>query len=203
MKEKDVPGIVPDQHAGLPIDTESSVELPDTWDAKTFFQEVKNRLKNVNEWHRFAGALTANFQLIDKEGREANRMAQKGDYFRINIPGPDNPVDDGADWVQIEEVESRSGPGKESFGFRVRPSHNPTTDTNRTTHFYSPETTSSFTVTRENNRVKVGIYDRNTKANTDAGSLSGNIRNAVVGTVGILAFSKFQWKSLTEGLLRH
>jgi hypothetical protein len=202
MKEKDVPGIVPDQYDGLPIDTESSVELPDSRKAKTFFEEVKSRLKNVNEWHQFAGALTANFQLVDQEGSEVNRMAEKGDYFKINIPGPDNPGGDGADWVQIEEVESSSSPDKESFGFRVRPSHDPKINTNKTTHFYSPDTTSSFTVTRENNQVKVGIYDRNTKANTDAGHFTGNLRNAIVGTVGILAFSKFQWKSLTEGLLQ-
>jgi len=200
MKEKDPAGIVPDQNTGKPIDTSSSITV-DAAETKAFFDVVKQRLQDVNQWNSYAGSLTAKFQLVDENGNEADRAAQKGDYFKIDIPGPGNESGDGYDWVQIEEVESASGPDMESFGFRVRPASSPQNKKDDTAHFYSPESTSSFTVIREKNKVTVAVYDRNTKANTKADTIVDKVRNAIVGSGGILAFSKIQWKSLTDGLL--
>ena len=194
--------IVPEQNTGTPIDTVSSVELSTPEEAKKVFEVVKEKLQNVNEWHTVAGALSANFQLVAQTGEEVNRPAEKGDYFKISIPGPGHPTDENYDWVQIEEVEDISEENIRSFGFRVRPAQDPLTNSDETAHFYSAESTSSFTVTCENNKVTVGVYDRNTKANKEGQNLPDKIRNAIVGTTGILVFSKIQWKSLTDGLLK-
>lgn len=48
----------------------------------------------------------------------------------------------------------------------------------------------------------MGIYDRNTKANKDADNLVDKVRDAVVGNVGVAAFSSVQWKALADGLLK-
>src|SRR5687767_10360863 len=106
MKEKNHKGIVPEQHTGKAIDAVRSVELVNNEEAKTFFNIVKSRLENVNNWHKYAGAITAEFKLVDKTGVEVQRKAQKGDYFKIDIPGPGTVSGNGYDWVQIEEVES-------------------------------------------------------------------------------------------------
>lgn len=45
------------------------------------------------------------------------------------------------------------------------------------------------------------VYDKNVKVNKQAETSLDQIRNAVVGTAGILLFSKIQWKMLTKGLL--
>lgn len=201
MEEKNYTGIVPEQNTGQQIDAESSVELDSSEQAKDFFEAVKNRLQNVNEWEKYAGTLSANFQLVDQAGAEVQRPAQKGDYFKIDIPGPGTKSGDGYDWVQIEEAESTSAPDVESFGFRVRPAQNPQNKNDDIAHFYSPESTSSFTVTREKNKVTAAIYDRNTKPNKETDSITDKVRDAVVGTAGTIAFSKIQWKSLTDGLL--
>src|SRR5687768_14768060 len=97
--------IVPEQNTGTPIDTESFVELSTPEEAKTVFEVVKEKLRNVNEWHIVAGALSANFQLVDQTGEEVKRPAEKGDYFKIRIPGPGHPTDEKYDWVQVEELE--------------------------------------------------------------------------------------------------
>ncbi|MBA2562786.1 MAG: hypothetical protein H0V14_07705 [Chitinophagaceae bacterium] len=201
MKEKNYTGIIPEQQTGKAIDAESSVELNNIEEAKTFFNVVKSRLQNVNKWHKFAGDISAVFKLLDKESVEVQRSAQKGDYIKIDIPGPGSDSGDGYDWVQIEEVESTSVPDVDSFAFRVRPAQNPQNNKDDTAHFFSPESTSSFTVTREKKKVTAAIYDRNTKANKEVDSITDKIRDAVVGTAGIIGFSKIQWKNLTDGLL--
>jgi hypothetical protein len=202
MEEKKTPNIIPAQQTGKAIDAESSIELTGEMEARSFFAEVKKRLQNVNQWKNYAGNLSATFQLVNAEGREMDRPAQKGDYFKIDIPGPGSTSGKGYDWVQIEEVESKSTPDGESFGFRVRPTDNPQSNKQDVAHFYSEESTSSFIVQRHGNRVTASIHDRNTKPNTDADSTVDKLRDAVIGVAGALSFSKIQWQNLTDGLLK-
>ena len=202
MKKKDTPGLVPEQQTGQAIDAASEFECADVESARRFFHVVKNRLQQVNRWHEAGGKLTASFRVVDAAGKEVDRAVQKGDYLKIDIPGPGSVSGEGFDWVQVEAVEEASAPEKEHFGFRVRPAENPLNNKPDVSHFYSPESTSSFTVTREDNKVTAAIYDRNTQPNTDAGSIGDKVRDAIVGIGGIAAFSKIQWKMLAEGLVK-
>lgn len=202
MKEKNYTGIIPEQQTGKAIDTETSLDLNNAEEASAFFNVVKVRLQDVNHWHELAGSLSPDFQLMDKDGVEVQRTVQKGDYFKIDIPGPGTKSGEGYDWVQIEEIESTSTHDVESFGLRVRPAKNPQNSKEDIAHFYSQQSTSSFTVTRENAKVTAAIYDRNTKANKDADTVTDKIRDAVFGAAGILGFSRLQWKALTDGLVK-
>ena len=201
MSEKKISHIVPPQQSGKAIDAESSVELKNEREAKEFFATVRERLKNVNQWKSYAGNISANFQLVDQYGVEVQRKIEKGDYLKIDIPGPGTKSGDGYDWVRIEEVISTSAPDLESFGFRVRPADNPQNIESETVHFYSRESTSSFIVERNRNNITASIHDRNTKPNKEANRPSDKIRDAVVGTAGAITFSKIQWKNLTDGLV--
>jgi hypothetical protein len=195
-------GIVPDQQTGKAIDAESSIELTNENEARAFFTEVKSRLQNVNQWHEYAGVLLASFQLVDKNGIEVQREARKGDYFKIDIPGPGSKSGDGFDWVQIEDENYTSTPDGEQFGFRVRPTDNPQSREQDVAHFYSKESTSTFIAQRIGNKITVSIHDRNTKPNTDADRTPDKVRDALVGTAGAISFSKIQWQNLTDGILK-
>lgn len=199
--KKDKSPIVPEQQTGRAIDAASSIELPKEEDAKIFFGEAKERLLNVNEWKNIAGTLSATFQLVDAKGNTVDRKAQKGDYFKIDIPGPGSKSGEGYDWVQIEEIESASLPDGERYGFRVRPTDNPQNHKEDVAHFYSEESTSSFVIERRKNKVTASVHDRNTKPNTDADTAVDKIRDAVVGAAGVATFSKIQWQNLTDGLV--
>ena len=200
MGEKNHTGIIPENRTGEAIDSESAIELSDNEEAKAFFDIVKQRLLDVNSWHKIAGVLTANFQLADKEGKEVDRSIQKGDYFKINIPGPGSIAGEGYDWVKVEDLNTVSEAETESLGIRVRPASNPQNDSKEIAHFYSEDSTSNFTVTREGNKITAGIYDRNIKPNKDANSVDKS-RDALVGLGAIAGFSKFQWNKLAKGLL--
>jgi hypothetical protein len=202
MEEKNQSGVIPPQHTGTVIDTVQSIELADQQAAQSFFQTVKQRLLNVNNWQAVAGAASAAFQLVDAQGKEVARPVQKGDFFKIDIPGPGPSAGDGYDWVTVEEVSEVNEAETESVGIRVRPTLSPLNNSKDVAHFYSPESTSSFTVTREGKRITAGIYDRNTKPNQSAETLVDKIRDVAVGAGAVTAFSKMQWTSLAKGLLQ-
>ncbi|HEY0732951.1 MAG TPA: hypothetical protein VGD33_11070, partial [Chitinophagaceae bacterium] len=161
----------------------------------------KQRLFSVNNWHDYAGKLTADFQLTDTNGTEVNRLIDKGDHFRINIPAPGSQAGEGYDWVKVEEITEGEDQGNKFAAIRVRPASDPCNDNSDVAHFFSEQATSSFVVKQEGNKLIAAVYGRNEKPNTGVEKLLDKTRNALVATGAISGFSKLQWKSLVEGLL--
>ena len=201
MKQKDVTGIIPPQFRGQEIETDATHDLKTEAEARRLYTVAKKKLLNVNNWNKVAGAFTAQFQIIDQKGNEVQREVQKGDYLRIDIPGPGTSEGDGFDWVLVEDVKEINQPSVQSVGFRVRPNENPFGQKNETAHFYSKEATSSFIIIREKNKVIAWIVDRNLLPNTEQESLAGKIRDVAVGISAIAGFSKVQWQALANGLI--
>ena len=85
MKQQDHLQIVPPQFKGQEIETEATKELKEETEAKSLYTVAKKRLLNVNNWKKIAGAMTAQFQIIDEKGKEVNREVRRGDYLRIDI----------------------------------------------------------------------------------------------------------------------
>ena len=201
MKHKDVIGIVPPQFKGQEIEIEAIQDLETEEEAQHLYEIAKKKLLNVNDWNKIAGAVTARFQIVDKNSNEVQREIQKGDYLRIDIPGPGSKEGDGFDWVFVEELKKIDHPPVQSVGFRVRPTENPLGQKNETAHFYSKEATSSFIIIREKTKVIAWIIDRNLRPNTDQESLADKIRDVAVGMSAIAGFSKMQWQGLADGLI--
>jgi hypothetical protein len=201
MKQRDYIGIVPPQFTGQEIEVEATKELKDDANANRLYTVAKKKLLDVNNWNKTAGVITAQFQIINEKGEEVNREVKKGDYLRINIPGPGSKEGDGYDWVFVEELNEINKQALQSVGFRVRPHENPFGKKNETAHFYSKEATSSFIITRENLKVISWIIDRNLLPNTESESLVGKVRDVAVGISAIAAFSKVQWQGLADGLV--
>lgn len=200
--KKDFTGIVPTQHTGEEIEAEASVEFDEENEAEKFYLIAKERLLNVNNWHKLAGIISASFQLTDTSCKEIDRQVQKGDYLKIDIPGPGSKEGDGYDWACIEELKEVSETNIQSIGFRVRPAKNPSGEKNETAHFYSDESTSNFIVTREGKKITALIIDRNIKPNVHAQSLTDKIRDTAVGMSAIGMFSKIQWQNLAKGIIK-
>src|SRR5438094_10329889 len=124
MSNKETP-IVPPQQEGNSSDTDAKATFDSTEAAGKFYQIAKQRLLEVNDWQKWAGAATAQFQLMDEKGNHVNRPVQQGDYFKIDIPGPGPVTGDGFDWVRVETInEINSGDGAQ-VAIQVRPASNP------------------------------------------------------------------------------
>lgn len=197
-----VAGITPDQQSGSATNSQHTVSLSSPGEASRFFELAKSRLQDVNRWQQLCGEASAVFTLTDGNGQEVNRRVQKGDYFKIDIPGPGNKAGDGYDWVRVEEIEDTNNPEKELFAIRVRPAPNPQTTEEDTAHFFKSDATSSFAVVRQGNDVMASVQGRNEKPNSDNDNLIDKARNVLVAVGAVLGFSNPQWKSLVTGLLK-
>ena len=193
---------IPEHNEGRAVNVEDSVQLADEAKAKQFYATVKERLLNVNRWKDWAGALSANFQLTNEQGQVIDTFPREGNYFRINIPAPGIVSGEGYDWVRVEEVTDETDNDGEYLAMRVRPAANPTNEQKDVAHFYTDEATSTFIVRREGTKVTAGGYGRNEKPNVESETVVDKIRNAIVGTCAVAAFSKIQWKALVDGLLK-
>ena len=192
---------IPQQEEGVSTNTEDSIQLPEK-EAEHFYSIIKERLLNINSWHKYAGEASATFCLLDDKGNSLKRKARKGDYFEIDIPGPGSKAGEGNDFVQIEDVIEVNNEKEQSLSIIVRPSQNPKNNSSDTAHFFSESATSSFVVKKEGNKITVGVYGRNEKPNFEASSIIDKIRNTIVATGAVLGLSKIQWKSLVSGLLK-
>lgn len=192
---------IPAQTTGASCDVTSSVQMDSLEEAQAFFQTVRQRFVDINSWKLHAGEEKASFSLREPSGDLLLREPKVGDYIRIQIPGLNNPGTDGYDWVQIEEVKEEDNLQEQCLYIRVRPCPDPTAPDTSVKHFYCPEATSNFLIVRQGKEIRAEVHGRNELPNTqEVGGLE-KIRNFLVAIGGILAGSKFQWKSLTEGLI--
>ncbi|MGZ3913025.1 MAG: hypothetical protein ACXVBT_03380 [Flavisolibacter sp.] len=201
MKEKNYTGLIPLHKEGEEINVEKDIAGENMEDAQNKFATARKRLLNVNEWHRLAGPISAQFQLVDETGKNVSREVMEGDYFRIDIPGPGSKAGDGYDWVRVEELKEITRSDVQSIGFRVRPCANPLHKDAQVAHFYANTSTSTFVLTRENLSILAGVYDRNTLPNTKGATLTDQIRNSTVGVHALALFSRIQWELLAKAWL--
>jgi len=61
MENTDYTSIVLPQYTGKEIEADASVECANENDAKRFFEVAKQRLLQVNDWHKLAGLVSARF----------------------------------------------------------------------------------------------------------------------------------------------
>ncbi|MET0394060.1 MAG: hypothetical protein ABW019_13000 [Chitinophagaceae bacterium] len=194
---------VPVQRKGAGSDTRYSVRLPDGQAAQQLFEKARLNLLNVNSWRALAGS-GAVFRIVNESGEEVNGLVQQGHYLRISIPAiPGNKAGQGSEWVQVEKIEEGKIKYHEFIAIRVRPASPPFAPGAETAHFFSSESTSSFCVVRNNNRITASVSGRNELPNTQTRNWLTGLRNLIVAAGAMLGLNKPQWKSLVKGIIRN
>lgn len=198
MKPKNIPG-VPQHFKGSFHDTESTVEIEKNEEIEAKYNVLKQRFFAINNWRRYCPESTTDFKLYDASGEMVERLPKKGDYIRIDIPGPGGSEGRSFDWVQIIMIDA-------DFSDRVMIQCRPSTDpkkknSRKIAHFYSNAATSTFIVSKQNNILKAGIYGRNEYPNLKSGFFN-SLRNLLIAIGGMVGFSKIQWKCLVNGLVK-
>jgi len=202
MKAKLITG-VPEHEKGSFHDTESIRLIEDHENTIDHYKTLKDRLLSVNYWNYYANGVGADFKLHDKEGNLKKRIPEKGDFIRIDIPGPGNFEARGYDWVQITDLYEKhpdDGEVLELLLMECRPSSIPGKVNTHTAHFYTAEASSTFIISREKDCIKLGIYGRNETPNLDA-QIADKARNLAIALGGMVGISKIQWKILTDALV--
>lgn len=166
------------------------------------FQAACQYLLNVSEWNSYAKGLGGEFSYTDSDGNECATDVQQGGFIRVKLPGPANPLGNGYDWVVVTQLEKIAGAHSSSLIMLSVPCALPKKTKEGTAHFYAPTASNTFIVTLKDEKVEVGIYGRNEKANIHNAPLTSAVRNGIVALTAKLGFSKIQWELLAEGILK-
>ncbi len=201
MEAKQIPG-VPVQKKGAFHDTESKRSFESAELVANHFEILKDRFFSIHRWKEYGGDLSADFRLFDCDGSYVERMPRKGDYIRIDIPGPGDIKAKGYDWVEVMKIDDRCyGDELERYLLVCRPSAVPQSNEEHSAHFYARESSSSFIISRGIDYIKAGIYGRNEVPNISRTGFFGRIRNLLVSIGGFFQITKIQWKTLADGFL--
>ena len=201
MEAKQIPG-VPVQKKGAFHDTESKRSFESAELVANHFEILKDRFFSIHRWKEYGGDLSADFRLFDCDGSYVERMPRKGDYIRIDIPGPGDIKAKGYDWVEVMKIVDRCyGDELERYLLVCRPSAVPQSNEEHIAHFYARESSSSFIISRGIDYIKAGIYGRNEVPNISRTGFFGRIRNLLVSIGGFFQLTKIQWKTLADGFL--
>jgi hypothetical protein len=194
--------LVPQQQTGSEMDARSETILTDLSQALLFYQAVKGRLVDVNNWDNVCGTSATTFQLTLPDGTETDEL-KVGNLIKIDIPGPGTSAGDGYDWVQIERIDASEPNDLEEWtGFTVRPCPSPLYPKMGVAHFFSDLATSTFIVGRNEKTVWAEMHGRNEVSNANTDKLFDGLRNAMVGWTAKIGLSYPQWKLLVDGLVQ-
>ncbi|WP_437918774.1 hypothetical protein [Sphingobacterium sp. LRF_L2] len=198
---------IPQQQDGKQLDLRAVEHYESEAATTAAYQQARNRLLDVNNWHIVAGSATsARFTLCDGFANEITGNARIGDYVKIDIPGPGSFLGDGFDWVRITLLEEL----KDAIRITLQPTAMPKTtavpekmEQNISAHFFNRQASSTFTLCVQEHKLIVRYYGRNEQINLQSTNILEKIRNSAVGVAAKLGFSSPQWEKLTKGFLRH
>ena len=195
---------IPIQHEGEQTDVIHFVDCYSREKAHELFQLAKSRLKDISNWHTFAGAGSSKFSVTDTKGNEDYKLAEKGDHFYINLPAPGSIAGGGLEWVRIEEIIDTEDAKAESeyITMTVRPVANPRTNEGSIAHFFNHGSTSTFIIERYLNHVSAAVHGRNEVPNNTDVNIYDTVRNTIVALSARVGLSGPQWKKLAVGLLK-
>ncbi|TDQ80014.1 hypothetical protein [Sphingobacterium yanglingense] len=191
---------IPQQITGKSLDCFETIDTASTVDAQQLFDKIKTKILQVNNWHQITGKASAEFAVMDEHGLDLKRSVQKGDYIRIDIPGPGLPSANGYDWVQVEAIREEFKEGTRRFSLTLRPSPDPSGDNTDTAHFFKQISSSSILLEQKENHLALHYAGRNEVVNTSNSAILDNLRNFMVGLGAKMGASFPQWRALIEGL---
>ena len=194
--------IIPEQFTGKTLDYEQSVDFAAQSQADDFFMKARGKLLDVNNWHHVTKGLSAEFCIVDEEGEPLrNKLVEKNDFIKIDIPGPGLPSSDGFDWVKVEELVEEHFPDLKRVALTLRPCPDPThPGTDDTAHFFKDIATSTLLIKQKGMKVCVQYAGRNEVINTENESSLDKVRNFIIGLGAKMGASFPQWKALVDGL---
>lgn len=195
--------LIPAQEQGKHNDLYQTFEGTTTGEAQKCFVRAYKRMLNPRVWHKLCGAMSADFKLTDGHN-DPHRLAEVGDYYQIDIPGPGPVRGNGFDWVVVDAIEENLDPTgqEENIGMRLRPCSNPNGKGAEAAHFFKSISSSTFVISRTGNVVTASYHGRNEVPNVHTGNIVDNVRNAVITSGAMAGLSEAQWQTLINEFLQ-
>ena len=203
MKEAIIAPATPAQENGKFIDASYVVEETSLEEAIVTYNRACARMLNPPVWEQLTPGKNVSFKLATRNKDEVQRLAEAGDYFKIDIPGPGSVSGEGYDWVKVETIEENTAPDAEdSLAMRLNACSNPHSAAEGVAHFFNEDATSTFIVRRMGKRVSFSYHGRNEVSNTSEVPVIDKVRNAVVALGAEAGLSELFWSGLVKAMLQ-
>lgn len=164
-------------------------------EAVKVFSALREKLFDINEWN--VHSLASSFKLFDENGQPCeNRKLAVGAFLQISLKGTMK-----YDWVRIVDIRDAA----EEFIVTVQPTFDPTGEAderNRTSHFFTSESTNNFCVVRRGSSVWLYVVGLREKMNvSDTEGVLEAARNAAVNLGSYLGFQHGEWEKFCHHFL--
>lgn len=163
--------------------------------AKKNFNQQREKFLNVDYWTALSDVENLFFSHYDAEGNRVKRKAERGDFIKVDLPGP-VPLY----WVRIESIKDQP----DKVEIISRPSYDPTERPLRkdiTAHFFDKNTLNKLSFERVGNRLIAEVRGINAAINNKPKEADTSIINTTVALGGWAGMQKRQWDSFTRNLV--
>ncbi|HEY8733610.1 MAG TPA: hypothetical protein VIL90_03525 [Puia sp.] len=193
--------IVPRQGSGRKANVIIKVASYSPDDTSKLYEYLKMSILDVNNWNSFKSGITFQPKLVDKNGRQVNRMAKIGDLMKILLPRWQS-VSRLYDWREITKIEERLDGNTEIFFITIIPAASLEMEMTEPSHFLRPESSVTFCVVRDEHKLELQIHTRNEGLDNRMSGLKTRLQNAVMSVFIAGGFYEHQWSKLLKAILK-
>jgi hypothetical protein len=202
MDRSTLDNIVPAQRKGRKAKVQISANCYSNDAAVKLYEFFKISLADVNDWGAFKPGINFYPKLVDRNGQVLRRNARPGDLIKILLPRW-QAVGRLYDWREIIRIEERLIDKTEIFFLTIAPSINPEMDGPEASHFLRPESTVTFFVIRDEDRVQLEVHTRNEGVSFQLSGFKTRLQSAMMGVFIAGGYYESQWTKLLKSILKY
>jgi hypothetical protein len=194
--------IVPIQTKGRKAKVHISRHCSTIEAASKLYEFLKISLADVNNWGEFRPGISFYTKLVNKNGQILRRIARSDDLIKILLPRWQT-VGRLYDWRKITRMEERMNGDMEIFFITIAPAMSPELEMPEASHFLRPESTVTFFVIRDVNKLQLEVHTRNEGLNFQWSGFKAKLQSVMMGVFIAGGFYEIQWTRLMKSVLRY
>jgi hypothetical protein len=203
MVTTDPSGLAPNPEGGLHKDILYHHCCSNTDDATALFVEAKERLLDVDNWHRTAGCNQIRFRLYDTTGQQQQRHARQHDLILAERT-EQGPRDEGSqEWMRIGALTYDDYPDeqRERMSMELRPATDPHYQEDDTEAVLNHMTACCLMIERKGSLIEACCQPCHSEHHPDMRSAVPRDRDAAPPPGTLMGMSEVHWASLVSGLI--
>jgi hypothetical protein len=202
MQQSTLDGIVPPQHKGRKAKVQIPANCYSEDAARKLYEFLKISLADVDHWGEFKPGISFYPKLINRNGQMLRRIARPGDLIKILLPRW-QAAGRLYDWREITRIEERLYDNTEIFFITIVPAMNPELEAPEASHFLRAESTVTFFVIRDGNKLQLEVHTRNEGLNFQLSGFKTRLQSALMGVFIAGGFYESQWTKLLKSILKY
>jgi len=202
MHKSALDSIVPAHHKGRKAKVQIPVNCYSEDAARRLYEFLKISLADVDNWGDFKPGISFHPKLINRNGQTVTGIAKPGDLIKILLPRW-QAAGRLFDWREITRIEERLHGNTEIFFITIVPAVNPELEAPEASHFLRAESTVTFFVIRDGNKLQLEVHTRNEGLNFQLSGFRTRLQIVMMGVFIAGGFYESQWTKLLKSILKY